>query len=544
MKQIRWIWSLTKKKRGMILGLLVLVSVIAVFQVCLAVAVQLIVDKAQGKGAAPLSFLMTAVVLTGLVSMLLDGIKLYLQNNSILSLDGRLREKLLIHMEKIPVEKSQSYHSGDMLTRLTEDSAQSARVIPESIVNMAAGIFSFLFAFAYAFLINWKIALALVLLSPLPVIFSNFLMPALQKWTLKAKDGEGKVRGYLQEQLATLVTIKCFSCYEKSAQDFSQLFGDKKKKQLKSVKIQAVMNAGSGFLGIMINFAAIGLGAWYVIRGEMSIGAVLGLVQVSNYISWPFIQMIPLIGELQNNLACTKRVIEVMEIPEEPQTEEMEAEYGDAVPTLCFQDVSFGYGEEGKVMEHFTREMGGNRIVGIFGPSGCGKSTFLKLALGLYEPQEGEVAIWLDEKKITGTGMRSCISYVPQDHILHTGTVEENIRYGNRRVTFEDVRKAAVKANIHDTILELPEGYDTVIEENGKNLSFGQAQRIIVARALLSGRPVLVFDEPTASLDPVSRDAIINTLLEEAKAKLCIIVSHDYDLKKYCDKIIELAPAG
>lgn len=445
---------------------------------------------------------------------------------------------------KIPVEKSQSYHSGDMLTRLTEDSAQSARVIPESIVNMAAGIFSFLFAFAYAFLINWKIALALVLLSPLPVIFSNFLMPALQKWTLKAKDGEGKVRGYLQEQLATLVTIKCFSCYEKSAQDFSQLFGDKKKKQLKSVKIQAVMNAGSGFLGIMINFAAIGLGAWYVIRGEMSIGAVLGLVQVSNYISWPFIQMIPLIGELQNNLACTKRVIEVMEIPEEPQTEEMEAEYGNAVPTLCFQDVSFGYGEEGKVMEHFTREMGGNRIVGIFGPSGCGKSTFLKLALGLYEPQEGEVAIWLDEKKITGTGMRSCISYVPQDHILHTGTVEENIRYGNRRVTFEDVRKAAVKANIHDTILELPEGYATVIEENGKNLSFGQAQRIIVARALLSGRPVLVFDEPTASLDPVSRDAIINTLLEEAKEKLCIIVSHDYDLKKYCDKIIELAPAG
>ena len=119
MKQIRWIWSLTKKKRGMILGLLVLVSVIAVFQVCLAVAVQLIVDKAQVKGAAPLSFLMTAVVLTGLVSMLLDGIKLYLQNNSILSLDGRLREKLLIHMEKIPVEKSQSYHSGDMLTRLT-----------------------------------------------------------------------------------------------------------------------------------------------------------------------------------------------------------------------------------------------------------------------------------------------------------------------------------------------------------------------------------------------------------------------------------------
>lgn len=108
------------------------------------------------------------------------------------------------------MEKSQSYHSGDMLTRLTEDSAQSARVIPESIVNMAAGIFSFLFAFAYAFLINWKIALALVLLSPLPVIFSNFLMPALQKWTLKAKDGEGKVRGYLQEQLATLVTIKCF----------------------------------------------------------------------------------------------------------------------------------------------------------------------------------------------------------------------------------------------------------------------------------------------------------------------------------------------
>ena len=301
MKQIRWIWSLTKKKRGMILGLLVLVSVIAVFQVCLAVAVQLIVDKAQGKGAAPLSFLMTAVVLTGLVSMLLDGIKLYLQNNSILSLDGRLREKLLIHMEKIPVEKSQSYHSGDMLTRLTEDSAQSARVIPESIVNMAAGIFSFLFAFAYAFLINWKIALALVLLSPLPVIFSNFLMPALQKWTLKAKDGEGKVRGYLQEQLATLVTIKCFSCYEKSAQDFSQLFGDKKKKQLKSVKIQAVMNAGSGFLGIMINFAAIGLGAWYVIRGEMSIGAVLGLVQVSNYISWPFIQMIPLIGAAEQS---------------------------------------------------------------------------------------------------------------------------------------------------------------------------------------------------------------------------------------------------
>ena len=283
MKQIRWIWSLTKKKRGLLLGLVTLVCVIAVFQVILAIAVQLIVDKAQGRGTVPLFYLMAGVVCIGLISMVLDGIKLYLQNRSVLGLDGKLREKLLLHMEKIPVQKSQAYHSGDMLTRLTEDSAQSAKVIPESVVNMAAGIFSFLFAFAYAFLVNWKIALVLVLLSPLPVLFSNFLMPALQKWTLEAKDAEGKVRGYLQEQLATLVSIKCFSGYERSARDFGRIFGDKKKKQLQSVKIQAVMNAGSGFLGIMINFAAIGMGAWFVIKGEMSIGAVLGLVQVSNY---------------------------------------------------------------------------------------------------------------------------------------------------------------------------------------------------------------------------------------------------------------------
>lgn len=544
MKQIRWIWSLTKKKRGLLLGLVTLVCVIAVFQVILAIAVQLIVDKAQGRGTVPLFYLMAGVVCIGLISMVLDGIKLYLQNRSVLGLDGKLREKLLLHMEKIPVQKSQAYHSGDMLTRLTEDSAQSAKVIPESVVNMAAGIFSFLFAFAYAFLVNWKIALVLVLLSPLPVLFSNFLMPALQKWSLEAKDAEGKVRGYLQEQLATLVSIKCFSGYERSARDFGRIFGDKKKKQLQSVKIQAVMNAGSGFLGIMINFAAIGMGAWFVIKGEMSIGAVLGLVQVSNYICWPFIQMIPLVGELQNNLACTRRVMEVMAIEEEPQTEEPDTDYKETAAALCFSEVSFGYGDEERVLERFSREMGGSRIVGIFGPSGCGKSTFLKLALGLYEPQEGEVAVWLDDRKITGTGMRRCISYVPQDHILHTGTVEDNIRYGNTGASFEAVMEAALKANIHDTILELPEGYKTMIEENGKNLSFGQAQRIIVARALLSGRPILVFDEPTASLDPVSRDAIIKTLVEEAKEKLCIIVSHDYDLKQYCDTIIELASAG
>ena len=253
-------------------------------------------------------------------------------------------------------------------------------------------------------------------------------------------------------------------------------------------------------------------------------GTIVGFIQLLNYIVWPFTELMPLLGELQNGKAARNRIREIEELPCEEEEKDIEINREKMV--LKVQNVSFSYGED-DILKNLNLELQRGMFVGIVGSSGCGKSTFMQLLMNLYKPTCGEIYLTDGDRRVDGTSIRKYISYVPQDHMLISGTVAENIAYGKEYVEMDKVISAAKRAGIHEYICTLPEQYETYVKEKGANFSFGQAQRIAIARAIYKDSPIMILDEPTASLDTVSKQIVIETLKKESENRLCMMVCHD-----------------
>ena len=288
-----------------------------------------------------------------------------------------------------------------------------------------------------------------------------------------------------------------------------------------------------GLAGVVL---CMGVGACFAYMGEMSVGAIIAFVQLSNHIVYPFTQFPNQLGQLQLGRIAIERILHLLLAPTEELPEQLIISFdGEAI---SIENLSFSY-EDKAIFENLNAEFHRDEITGVIGSSGSGKSTLLQLILALYLPHEGRI-ILRGAEDAEGLQLRNHIAYVPQDHILFSGTVAENIRYNNVEASIEDVHIAARQANADEFIRNLLDGYDTLLYENGKNLSIGQAQRIAIARAILKDSPVLVLDEPTASVDAKSEELILNALHAQKQGKIIIMVTHKADSKNICDHIVNL----
>ena len=434
------------------------------------------------------------------------------------------KRNLLECMEKVPYLKLSKYHTGDLLTRLSDDVDICAKVIPDMGGALLVGASSCILALTYGFILNWKLTVLCLFLSPLAVFWSKMILPHVQKYAALTREKESEIRAFGQEEIAYIPIIKSFTAYGYSSEQFRKKFTDLSHARISSAMVGAVLSSGATIVGFLSFIGAAGYGAYLALQGELTVGTIVGFIQLLNYIVWPFKSLVPILGNFQNGKAARKRIREIEEIVKEE--EEREAEMLSSKVSLNVCNMSFAYDSD-ILLENINLNLEGNQFVGVVGPSGCGKSTFLKLLIGLYQPTTGTISINSARKSIEGTSIRKYISYVPQDHLLISGTIEENIAYGKEKYDMDEVISAAKRAGIHEYISSLPEQYETIVEEKGGNFSGGQAQRIAIARALYKDAPVLILDEPTASLDKESRKLIIDTLQREAKKKLCIMLCHD-----------------
>lgn len=520
-----------------LLILLFLSLLIALFSVLNAASLKLLLDIASGENSIP--------ILTGsLLALFVIAFKAFLDSfksvysEKIQNLIARAaKSDLLKHIERLPFYKLQSYHSGDLLTRLSDDTDLCAKVLPKIGSEIFVGAASCIAALFYGFMLNWKLTVLCILLSPLAVLWSKIILPFLQKYAALVREKESEIRSFSQEELSYIPVIKSFSSYHQSRERFVQKFDELARTRILCSLANAVLNGGATVVGFFSFIGAASLGAYLSIQGEITVGTIVGFIQLLNYIVWPFTELMPLIGEFQNGKAARARIRELEEIT--PEEEEEENDFNGSNVELEIRDLSFQYDSD-LIFDNVNIDLKGNQFVGIMGPSGCGKSTFVQLLMALYEPSEGTICLTDGECRIQGISMRKQISYVPQDHLLITGTIAENIAYGKEIFVMEDVITASKKAGIHDFICSLAEGYQTIVQEKGTNFSFGQAQRIAIARAIYRNTPVLILDEPTASLDHVSSQMIIETLQKESKNRLCIMVCHDQtENSQVFDRIIK-----
>ena len=414
--------------------------------------------------------------------------------------------------------------------------------IPQREPAIFKGLTSCVFALMYAFYLSWQMALMCIVLLPLPVICAKVMVPHIQKYSAVSRAGESNMKSMGQEIISYIPIIKSFCSYGQSRRKYSNGFKDLANARVKTSVMNAVLQGGTN-IGASLSFVCtIAVGAYLANKGLMTAGSIVGFIQIQNYIVFPISELGELIGELQQGRVARARLKEIEDIPCEAETEAVAID--EEKMELRLDDVAFGYDGE-PLFKNADFALKGKQFVGVMGPSGCGKSTLIKLLLALYEPSEGKIYLTDGEKDVKGTGIRHDIAYVPQDHPLMSGTILENIAYGEDEPDRERAVKAAEKAGISDFIEILPEKYDTFIKEKGDNVSFGQAQRIAIARAIYKDSPVLILDEPTASLDQSSKDRIMRTVKAESEKRLCIMICHDQtENREAFDAVIEFDGKG
>lgn len=503
--------------------LLVLSLLIAVFSVLNAASLKLLLDIASGESSVSILtgsfFALLVIALSALFNALKSIANVQAQNK----IAGTGKSHLLEHMEKVPFLKLSRYHSGDLLTRISDDTDICAKMLPDVGFSIFEGALSCIASLIYAFMLNWKLAVLCICLSPLAVLWSKAILPFLQKYAALTREKESEIRSFSQEEISYIRVIKSFSSYQQSKKRFRGQFQALSRARILTAAASAVLNGGATVIGFFSFIGTASLGAYLALHGEITVGTIVGFIQLLNFIVWPFSELMPLLGEFQNGKAALARIKELEEIPCEEDTD---VELHTDPIVLHVENMAFSYGKD-QILHDINLKLDNRQFVGVIGPSGCGKSTFMQLLMALYQPTEGTVYISDGENRAEGVAIRRYISYVPQDHLLISGTVAENIAYGKEKYELESVIAAAKRAGIHDVISSLPEQYNTLVHEKGSNFSFGQAQRIAIARAIYKNAPILILDEPTASLDSESKKIILDTLQEESKNRLCIMVCHD-----------------
>jgi len=482
---------------------------------------------------------MLVMLAVHLVGMGLSAARTYLLGVAgqrfVADLRNRLHDKLM--------RQSVRYHhdrkSGDQMSRVIGDVDTLQEVVINGVDNILGNALSLIWVAGIVVWLNWKVGTLTLL--PLVVVavmvwFFNLRVKGLYR---AIRDRLGDLSAKLQENLLGMLIIKAFAREAYEQERFHQVNADYTTTSLKGVKVRSMYFPGVMTVGFLSNIAMIGAGAYFVLRGEFTIG---GLVAYRGY--WwqlfaPVFSLAQVNEMIQRAIAAASRVFEVLDAPEEV-TDAPDAIVLDTVQGhIRFDRVNFAYTAERPILQDVSFQVLPGQRIGIVGPSGTGKTTILNLILRLYDPQEG--VIYLDGtplRQLQQQAFRRHIALVTQEPFLFNDTVRQNILFGRLDASDEEIETAARLANAHEFIMDLPQGYDTLVGERGVKLSGGQKQRICIARAFLANPRVLLLDEATASVEPES-EALIQAALERLmQDRTTIIVTHRLSLVRDCDRIL------
>lgn len=482
---------------------------------------------------------MLVMLAVHLVGMGLSAARTYLLGVAgqrfVADLRSRLHDKLM--------RQSVRYHhdrkSGDLMARVIGDVDTLQEVVINGVDNILGNALSLIWVAGIIVWLNWKVGTLTLL--PLAIVavmvwFFNLRVKGLYR---AIRDRLGDLSAKLQENLLGVLIIKAFAREAYEQERFQQVNAEYLTTSLKGVKVRSVYFPGVMTVGFLSNIAMIGAGAYYVLKGEFTIG---GLVAYRGY--WwqlfaPVFSLAQVNEMIQRAIAAASRVFEVLDAPEEI-TDAPDAVAPDTVRGhILFDRVSFAYTPERPILQDVSFEVLPGQRIGIVGPSGTGKTTILNLILRLYDPQEGTIRLdGHDLRQLQQQAFRRHVALVTQEPFLFNDTVRHNILFGRLDATDEEIETAARLANAHEFIMDLPNGYHTLVGERGVKLSGGQKQRICIARAFLANPKVLLLDEATASVEPES-EALIQAALERLmQGRTTIIVTHRLSLVRDCDRIL------
>lgn len=436
-------------------------------------------------------------------------------------------------------EKFMAYHSGELLSRLTNDINGAAGLIGNNLLNVIRLPLSFIAVFFYLASINWTLSLVTLSVAPL-VLVSGLCFGLLTRNNSKLyQENLAKINSFLNDVTAGYSVIRTFSLERIMFSKYQAYIDEQLALELKEAKLSGGMGAGSSTAGLIAYFLNLGMGAYMVANGTLSVGSLLAFISLIGYLVYPFTGLAGSWISFQRSVAAFERVWEVL--GSSPEVKHMPEPIRSPSPSLSVElrNVSFSYDGQTEVIQNVSLTIPSGKVIAIVGPSGAGKSTLLKLLLGLYRPSSGEILFNQQPLHHYPPSLsRSFMAYVPQESYLFAGTIRQNLLHGYPDSSEMELIKAAKEANIHDFIQSLPEKYESPIGERGVRLSGGQKQRISIARAILKNAPLLLLDEATSSLDNENELAVQESLDKLMKNRTTIVIAHRLSTIQHADWIV------
>ncbi len=455
-----------------------------------------------------------------------------------------IREEAFSHIQRLPLRFIDAHSQGDIVGRVIADVDQFADGLLMGFTQLFTGVLTILGTLVLMLIINWIIALVVVVITPLSLFVAKFIASRTYDMFKKTSEVRGEQTAFIDEMIGNLKVVQAFSHEDENLEKFDEINGRLTKKSLKSIFFSSLVNPSTRFINSIV-YAAVALtGALMLVLNTplplaFSVGVLTSLLSYANQYTKPFNEISGVVTELQNALACAGRIYEVIdeptELPDSPKAEILENANG----SVDFDRVYFSYTADRKLIEDFNLSVKAGQRIAIVGPTGCGKTTLINLLMRFYDPVSGNISV--DGKKITGVtrkSLRSNYGMVLQDTWLKNGTVRENILLGKPGATEEEMIAAAKASHSHNFIMQLPLGYDTVIAEDGGNLSQGQKQLLCITRIMLSLPPMLILDEATSSIDTRTERRIQDAFAKLMSGRTSFIVAHRLSTIQEADLIL------
>lgn len=450
-----------------------------------------------------------------------------------------IRTKAFNHLEELPLSYLDSHQDGDIISRIIADIDQFSDGLLMGFTQLFTGVLTILGTLGFMLLVNPVITLVVVLVTPLSLFVASFIAKKTFSMFKLQSQTRGEMTSLVNEMIGNEKVVQAFGYEDEAQKRFEEINSRLQKCSLRAIFFSSITNPSTRFVNSMV-YASVGVvGAFAAIRGMLSVGQLSIFLSYANQYTKPFNEISGVVTELQNALACAARVLELIDEPA------FKAEDADAVTldhvdgSATLDHVKFSYVPEVPLIEDLNLDVKPGQRIALVGPTGCGKTTIINLLMRFYDVNDGSIKVsGTDIRHATRKSLRASYGMVLQETWLKSGTIRENICYGKPDATEEEMINAAKSAHAHSFIKRMPQGYDTVISEDGGNLSQGQKQLLCIARVMLCLPPMLILDEATSSIDTMTEIRIQKAFATMMQGRTSFIVAHRLSTIREADVIL------
>jgi ATP-binding cassette subfamily B protein len=450
-----------------------------------------------------------------------------------------VRTEAFEKLQKLPFEYLDAKQTGDIVSRIISDVDLFSDGLLMGFTQLFTGVVTIVGTLVFMFYLNFKIAIVVVVLTPLSLFVAKFVADRSFKLFKVQSEARGDQTSFIDEMVGNLSVVKAFAHEDENMEVFDGINDRLETASIKATFISSLTNPGTRFINNIVYAAVALFGAFACIAGGMTIGGLTIFLSYANQYTKPFNEISGVITELQNALACAQRVFSLIEeMPETPDKESAPQDIklsGDVV----LENVDFSYDKDKKLIEDLNLDIKKGQRVAIVGPTGSGKTTLINLLMRFYDVDKGSIKVdFNDIRDIRRGDLRENFGMVLQETWLRNGTIRDNITLGREGFSDEQIIEAAKASHAHSFIKRLPNGYDTVISENGGNLSQGQKQLLCITRVMLSIPPMLILDEATSSIDTSTEIRIQKAFNKMMQGRTSFIVAHRLSTIREADVIL------